>query len=364
MTVLNVAIIGTGMAFEKLHYPAFQELADKYRIAAICDTDQEKARYWAGMLNLGMENVYEDYHDMFQREDINLFDIMVPISLNYKVTLDVAKNIAGSGKGIICEKPAASNEKDARAHRELPSKYNVPILIAENYRYNEETNIIRDMVRENKIGDIIYFIYHRFLDFPGDIHKDKFPAKEWRQYPDYQGGAILDFGVHDLAALRHIFGAVEKLHAFGRPHNADYSPYSVVNVNICFKSGITGQFSFYCSGKEAQSPFIGFRIFGTEGMIYLEERGCGTINVAYNNGSEEQVSYIPQRGYYNELLNFYNASIQKEPLYVTPELEYGDTKMVFDILRSIENEEIIYVDEEKNYDPGKKNKKTAVKITT
>jgi predicted dehydrogenase len=343
---LNVGIIGTGMAFEKLHLPAFKELADCYRIAALCDTDLQKAYYWAKNLGLEEENIYEDFREMIRREDIDLFDIMVPIPLNYLISEEVARGIAGSGKGIICEKPAAANLKDARAHGNLPEKYDVPIMIAENYRYNDETNMIRDMIREKRIGEIYYFIYNRILDFQEDIIGDKFPAKEWRQYPEYPGGALLDSGIHDLAALRHIFGHIDRLHAFGKPQEAPYSPYSVVTANLLFKNGIPGLFSFYCAGKEAQAPFIGMRIFGTKGMIYLENRDCGIINIAYNDGGSEQVPYTPQRGYYNELLNYYNHKFHQEPLFVTPEMGYGDTKTVLDILRSIDEETIVQVDEE------------------
>ncbi|NLX90057.1 MAG: Gfo/Idh/MocA family oxidoreductase [Firmicutes bacterium] len=358
---LNVGIIGVGMAFEKLHYPALKELSDRFKIVALCDTNLEKAYYWGKILGLGEENIYEDFHDMIGRKDIDLFDIMVPIPLNYIVTEEVARGISGTGKGIICEKPSASNLKDAEAHKKLPEKYNVSIMIAENYRYNDETNMIRDMVREKKIGDIYYFIYNRILNFPDEMTQDKFPAREWRQYPEYPGGAILDSGIHDLAALRHIFGAIDRLQAFGKPQEAPYSPYSVVTVNLLFKNGIPGLFSFFCAGKEAQAPFIGLRIFGTEGMIYLENRDCGVINIAYNNGTSEQVPYTPQRGYYNELLNFYNSKFHGEPLFVTPEMGYGDTKTVLDLLKSISEEAIIPVDEEPHsIQTGKAPEKTAV----
>lgn len=358
---LNVGIIGTGMAFEKLHYPAYKELEDCFNIVALCDTDLAKAYYWAKNLELGAENIYENFREMVKREDIDLFDIMVPIPLNYIVTEEVARKVAGTGKGIICEKPAAGNLEDAQAHRELPEKYDVPIMIAENYRYNDETNMIRDMVGNKKIGEIYYFIHNRYLDFPADMTKDKFPAREWRQYPEYPGGAILDSGIHDLAALRHIFGDVDKLQAFGKAQEAAYSPYSVVTVNLRFKSGVPGLFSFFCTGKETQAPSIGLRIFGTLGMIYLENRDCGIINIAYNDGSSEQIPYTPQRGYYNELLNFYNFYFHREPLFVTPEMGYGDTKMVLDILRSISEEAIIATNEEPDWNQGGKTRvKTAV----
>jgi len=152
--------------------------------------------------------------------------------------------------------------------------------------------------------------------------------------------------VHDLGGLRHIFGPLDRLQAFGRPHAADFAPYAVVNVNLLFKSGVTGQFTFFCAGKEMQRPLVGLRIFGTERMIYLEERDAGTINLAFNDGRTEQIHYQPQKGFYNELLNFHNALTGTEPISVTPEMEYGDLLTVEHILVSIRDEKIVVIDED------------------
>ncbi|SFR12810.1 Gfo/Idh/MocA family protein [Desulfoscipio geothermicus] len=353
MEKLKVGIIGTGMAFERLHYPAYQELADKYEIVALCDPVPEKTRPWAQRLGLGEDAIYTDYRPLLTRGDINVFDIMVPIEQNFSVTEDVARAIAFQPhRAIICEKPLASNYEQARAHAELPRRYGVPIMIAENYRYNEEIKMIRAMVQEKKIGDVVYFIQNRVTCFPEEMLKNKFAREEWRQHPVFHGGVILDTGVHDIAALRCIFGAVDRLQAFGVPQDDDFAPYAVVNVNMRFKSGVTGQFTFYSAGKEMQRPLIGLRIFGTSGMIYWEERDCGTVNVAYNDGGSEQIPYRPQRGYYNELLNLYNFMMDKEPIEVTPEMEYGDAKTILDILRSIREDSIISVDKNNDFIPA------------
>lgn len=353
MEKLKVGIIGTGLAFERLHYPAYQELSDKYEIVALCDPDPEKTRLWAERLGLSGDSVYTDYRLMLWRGDINVFDIMVPIEHNYRVTEDVARTIANQpNRAIICEKPLAANYEQARAHAELPRRYGVPVMIAENYRYNEEINIIRDLVRQKKVGDVVYFMQNRVACFPEDMLENTFARTEWRQHPVFPGGAIMDTGVHDIAALRHIFGAIDRLHAFGVPQRDDFSPYAVVNVNLSFKSGVTGQFSFYCAGKEAQRPLTGLRIFCTKGMIYLEERDCGVINLAYNDGGTEQIPYRLQRGYYNELLNLYNAMTGKEMISVTPEMEYGDVKTILDILRSIRENSIVAVDVSADYIPA------------
>lgn len=339
MKKLRMGIIGMGMAFERLHYPAYQKLMDKFEIGAICDSDLQKAENWRQTLGLKPEDIYSDFHEMIKRDDLDAIDIMVPIELNYEVTEEVAR----AGKPIICEKPLAPTKEQAMAARELPKKYNVPIMIAENYRYNDEINIIRDLIRTNDIGSVYYFIQNRVDNFPHEMLKNKFPAKEWRQHPEYPGGAISDTGVHDIGALQHIFGAIDKVHAFGVKQEEDFSPYSVIQANLLFKSGMTGHFTFFCAGKEMQRPLAGLRIFGTNGMIYLEERDCGTVNVAYNDGNSKQIPYQPQMGFYHELLNFYKAAVGEETIAVTSEIEFGDAMAIFAILESIKDQKVVNV---------------------
>jgi predicted dehydrogenase len=344
MQKLKVGIIGTGMAFERLHYPAFTSLTEQYAITALCDIDRQKALTWANKLNINEANVYTDYTEMINNADLDLVDIMVPIELNYEVTEKVASVWANQRKGIICEKPLAPSLNQAMHARVLAKKYSIPIMIAENYRYNQETDIIRDLVRTKKVGDVYYFTLNVVKDFPRDMLGDKFPATEWRQYPEYPGGAITDMALHDIAGLQHMFGGVAKLHAFGRPLGEPFSPYSVINVNLEFEGGIIGQFSFFCTGQEAQRPLSGLRIFGTQGMIYLEERDAGVINIAYNDGSSEQVNYEVEKGFYNELLNFYNAFTGLEQISVTPEIEFGDLRVIMCILDSIKKETVVAID--------------------
>lgn len=351
LSKLRVGVIGTGMAFERLHYPAYLKLSDVYEIGAVCDQDESKLADWGQRLGLSGENLYTDWRKMVGRDDLDVIDIMVPIELNYAITEGVARELAGKRKGIICEKPLAGTFREALSARELAQRYSVMIMIAENYRYSEEMNIIRDLVTSRRVGDPMYFIYNRTVDFPSDVWKDDFAAREWRQYPQFPGGAIADMAVHDIAGMRHVFGAIDRLHAFGRPQEAEFSPYSVVAVNLLFKSGLVGQFSFFCAGKEMQRPLVGFRIFGTEGMIYLEERNVGVINVAYNDRRSEQIPYDSQKGYYNELLNLANALTGKEPVSVPPEMEYGDLKMVRDILKSVQEQKIVAVDKTADYVP-------------
>ncbi|MDQ2087792.1 Gfo/Idh/MocA family oxidoreductase [Herbivorax sp. ANBcel31] len=340
MQKIRLGVIGTGMAWERLHYPAILELGDKYEIVSLCNRTLKDAQNFAQKINLDLDNVYDDYNEMLKRTDIDAVDILVPIEYNY----EVSEKVARAGKDFICEKPMASNMDDAKKFLELSKKYNVKIMIAENFRYNEENNKIRDIVNSKKIGDVIYFIRNNVSCFPCEITKNTFAATEWRQHPKFKGGAFLDAALHDIAGIRHIFGAVESVHGLGKPQQQEYSPYHSINSNILFKNGIIGQYTYFPSGIESQKPPIGFRIYGTKGEIYLEDKECGIINVSYPDGTSEKINYTPKRGFYNELLNFYNALNGSEEISVTPEIEYGDVKMVFDILESISKKDVVYVD--------------------
>ncbi|HEX2954954.1 MAG TPA: Gfo/Idh/MocA family oxidoreductase [Bacillota bacterium] len=347
MERIRLAVIGTGFAWERLHWPALQELSAQYEVIALCDRIREKAATWAERLGLTEDRVYDDYHQMLKRSDIDAVDILVPIELNY----EVAHHVAETGKAIILEKPLAPTRDQAKESVDLPLKYKVPVMVAENFRYSEEYNSLRDLVRQKRIGEPIYVIHHNASCFPCSMTKDTFAATEWRQHPDYPGGDFLDAALHDLAGLRHVFGAIDRLHAFGHPQKDDYSPYLSYHVNIGFMNGVIGQYTFFTGGKELQRPLVGLRIVGTQGQIYLEDKSCGVINL-FLPGTHEMIPFKPGRGYYNELMNFYKAFHHQEPIAVPPEMEYGDAHTVFAVLDSLRDGGVVEVDRTAVYEPA------------
>lgn len=342
---IKLAIIGTGMAWEQLHLPTFQQMPDKYTIVAISNPTIQKAEKAADAVGISYDNIYLDYHDMLKRDDIDAVDVIVPIELNYTISKDVIL----SGKHLICEKPLARNMEEAESFINLCKKKPSLVMIAENFRYNEEHNIIKHLIEEKRIGDVLYYIKNNMSNFPKDMLGDSFAAKEWRQHPKHEGGTILDSAIHDLSGLRHIFGNANKVSAFAREEDEEFSPYSHINGTISHDSGVIGHYVYCCINTEAQKPPIGFRIFGTEGNIYLEDKTCGIINVFYNNGGHEIINFTPKKGFYNEFIDFYNAFFNENPIDVPPTVEFGDMGLVFDLLKSVEEEKTIKVGKEYKY---------------
>lgn len=340
MTKLKLAVIGTGMAWERLHLPAIRELSDKYEVVALADPDKNALTNAANNIGLSHDNIYTNYDDMLKRDDIDVVNVAVPIEYNYLV----AKDVLLAGKNLISEKPLAPDLQQGTEFVKLQKEKNVQVMIAENYRYNEEHNIIKHLVEEKRIGDVLFFIKNNMNNFEESMKQNTFAAKEWRQYPMFEGGIILDSAVHDIAGLRYIFGELDSVSAFGKKHNKTYSPYSNLNCNLQYKSGIVGHYIYCDTIKEVQKPAIGLRIIGTNGIIYLEDRNCGIINVFYNDGSHEMINFTPQKGYYYEFENFYYTLTKNESLQVTPFLELGDAKIIFALLKSAQEQKVIKID--------------------
>ncbi len=331
MKKIKLGIIGTGLAWEKLHFPALKRLKENFEITAICNENPEKAKKAADELGLGSDKIFTCHDRMLKTADIEAVDIMVPISENYEVT----KAAIEAGKHIIAEKPFASSIKGAMELLELSQKHKVKVLVAENFRYTEENRIMKEIILSKKLGNVVYFIDNNVTEFQKDMLGDNFAAKEWRQHPDFKGGIFLDSGVHHIARLRFLFGDVMKLAAAGRPSGTDFCEYSCINALLEFKDHITGHYAFYNIGKETQAPLVGLRIFFTAGEIYLEDKYCGCLNVSHKDGNHEVINFKPEEGYYNELLNFYNVVANGEEIISTPEKAIGDMKIIFEILDSI-----------------------------
>jgi len=328
MEKLKLAVIGTGLAWEQLHYPAIERLRDKFEIIALCNKTPEKATAFADKMNLSKENVYTDYRKMLEREDIDVVDILVPISENY----EVAKDCILANKNIIAEKPFASTAAAAEELIRLANEKNVTVLVAENIRYDEESFIIKELLTQSIVGEPLYFIFNTACDFRNDMIGKDFGRKEWRQHPAFEGGIFLDGGIHDIARMRFLFGDVDKVYAIGRPCDNDYSPFITINALLHFNIGITGHYAFFTDNKELTKSNIGFRIICTRGEIYLESKDCENVVVTHADGIAENRKFTKAQGYYYELENYYDAVMSGKPIVSTPEKELGDIKLVFEIL--------------------------------
>lgn len=327
---IRLGVIGTGLAWNNLHYPALQELSDLFEITALCNRTADKARAFAQRIGLHEDRVYTDCRDLLRRDDVDAVVLAVPIEQNHPM----AREVILAGKPLLAEKPFAATPEQARELIDLKNSRGVKVLVGENFRYDEEAALLKDVVSRGALGEIMYFIQNTAYNFQPGLGGDSYGGTVWRQQPRFDGGLFLDGGVHDFARLRYIFGEVGTLYACARPQEEAYCPYMSLNALLRFECGVAGQYNSYIQGAELTAPPVGLRLYGTLGEAYLEKRETGVLRLMYRDGRREDKTFAPDRGYVNEFKNFHGALTRDEPIVSTPETELGDIELVGRILRS------------------------------
>lgn len=138
-----------------------------------------------------------------------------------------------AGKKVIAFAAKVATEKGPDAAPTL--------AIAENYRFVPSFIYARD--EGSKLGRVTHFSIRVFSHMKSDT---KWYKTEWRAKPEYQGGFLLDGGVHHAAASRLFLSGSENaaatVQAFTDQVQAHLPPIDTVNAILRLKSGATGVF--------------------------------------------------------------------------------------------------------------------------
>jgi predicted dehydrogenase len=106
MRRVGVGVIGCGAVAQIMHLPYLQELADRFRIAAICDLSPKLLEYIGE--RYGVAARYLDYRDLLADDDVEAVFILSGGS-HTAVVIDCLED----GKHVLCEKPLCYSVEEA-----------------------------------------------------------------------------------------------------------------------------------------------------------------------------------------------------------------------------------------------------------
>jgi predicted dehydrogenase len=201
--------------------------------------------------------------DLLKRQDIMAVIVVLPIA----VQPDIIRRCFAAGKHVLSEKPIAKDVGTARLLLEdYQKKYaNKKIIfnVAEQFRYMEGAELARKwIVDENAVGQLtqVHLRIWRNIKAGG-----KYYETEWRKSPQYQGGFILDGGIHHVALLRYVSGQeIVETRGFARQVAAHMPPLDTVNAGILLSGGATGTFSMSFSSTKSATEYV---FIGTKGTL-------------------------------------------------------------------------------------------------
>ena len=320
---IKLGIIGCGIAARKLHYPALKKLKDKFEITVVCNHTEPKARDFAQLVG-GVPYVL-DYHDLLKRDDVEAVDIILPIDLNYQVTKDALE----AGKHVMVEKPLAANLDEADEMLTFPEKYDRVMMVAENFRYKPTFKRAKELIQQDKIGDVYSVFWNIFYHVRPD--NNKYATTKWRINHRYPGGFITDGGVHNIAALRFLFGEIESGHAFIKSVNPQIGKLDTFSLQFRTVTGIDGVFNDFFSSNG----------FTENKMIILGKRGSMTIvnnEITINSDGSKPVKELIEDdgGYLGEFVDFYQAIRENKPVISTFDEAHRDLEIILRALEAAE----------------------------
>lgn len=188
---------------------------------------------------------------LLRRDDVGAVIIALPIVSQP----EYIKKALAAGKHVLAEKPIAKDVRTAQElisfHRNLPNAAarGATFSVAENFRFTP--SFAHAAAQARTLGAVTHFSVRAF----GLMRRDsKWYGTDWRRVPAYQGGFLLDAGVHHAAATRLLLGpdarpaSVRAVTKQVQPH---LPPVDTVSAVLETASGATGTFQLSCGSTLA-----------------------------------------------------------------------------------------------------------------
>ncbi|KAJ7180933.1 hypothetical protein C8R46DRAFT_1070972 [Mycena filopes] len=272
----GIAILGAGLFAKEAHLPALKALGSNAPpLLAVYSRSEKSARECAeAATGMGLAPAPAIYHDgdpsknldaLLARTDITAVIVVLPITLQPSI---IRKAFA-AGKHVLSEKPVAP---DVAAGISLIKTYNdeykknLVWRVAENFEAEPGFRAAGKAIAEGKIGKVNFFkavvVNHIDVD-------NKWYKTPWRTVPDYQGGFLLDGGVHTIGALRtmlpqsltHLSAFASLNHEYLKPHD---TIHAVTKAGAHFHGIVELTFG---APTKSVPPADQFVITGSEGWM-------------------------------------------------------------------------------------------------
>ena len=195
----KIAVIGCGRIAYGAHFPALSQIKD-LKVKYACDLILEKATAMKEKYPTLVEQAITDYKVALADPEIEAVFVLTPNYAHYVVTMDALR----AGKHVFCEKPITVNYKLSCEMAEEAKKHGKLLNIGVVNRYNRSVEILEQMNREGKFGNIyhVYAAFRRYRGIPG-------LGGDFTTKSQSGGGVLIDIGVHFFDLIFYILGGAK-----------------------------------------------------------------------------------------------------------------------------------------------------------
>ncbi|KAI2618151.1 oxidoreductase family protein [Hypoxylon sp. NC1633] len=338
MAPVGIAIIGGGIFVKEQHIPAALAsplLSIKAIWSRSLKTAEDAAKLIPGDA-LSVELYSSDsgegksYEDILKREDIVGVVLALPI-MDQPAYIEKA---LAAGKHVLAEKPIAKDVATAvkliEYYKEVSAETNASLAIAENFRFIQGWAYAADEIK--KLGKVTGFVVR--LNWMMEM-SNKYYNTPWRTKPEYQGGFLLDGGVHFTAAIRKLLGnenAVDSLIAQTSLVSSHLPPVDSINAVLKTKSGAVGS---YITSVGTTMEAFDCHVACEQGVVKAEGSKVVTIRGFGKDAVTAEKVFEKTSGVKEEVHAWAESILSGVPNPAqTPELALGDLELMEKMLTS------------------------------
>jgi predicted dehydrogenase len=230
---VRVGVIGTGQ-IGKYHLSNYAKI-DQADVVAVADLNEAEARRVGDLYKI--PNVYTNFRELLQRDDIQAVDICLHNNFHMPVTVAALE----AGKDVFCEKPMAGAYADAVTMYEKAQALGRRLHIQCANLFAKETKAAKALIDGGHLGKLYHIrsVGHRRRGRP---YVDGYGSPTFVQKQNSAGGALYDMGVYHINTLLYLIGNPPALRISGKtyqetpidPRREQISGYSVEELGLGF----------------------------------------------------------------------------------------------------------------------------------
>ncbi len=267
---VNVGVIGTGLIGHS-HLRNYQKCPDA-NVVAVCDINEAGARDAAQ--EFGVKDVYTDFRNVLERDDIQAVDVCLHNNLHAPVAIAAMR----AGKHVYCEKPLAGSFADAKTMVDAAKETGKHLAMQLATIFSDSTLAAKRLIDEGALGHIYYAKSFGFRR-RGRPYVDGYATPAFVQKKTAAGGALYDMGVYHICQMLYLLGAPKIRTISGATHQEidmyehrrKSSGYDVEELGVGFVR-LDGGISFFI--EEAWALNLG----GDESSKIAGSKGGVTLN--------------------------------------------------------------------------------------
>ncbi|CAA9424570.1 MAG: Putative oxidoreductase [uncultured Phycisphaerae bacterium] len=244
---LRWGILGTGNIARQ--FAAGVGASARGRVTAVGSRDRASAEAFARKFEPAA--TVGGYDDVVSSPDVDAVYVSLPNNLHHEWTIRALR----AGKHVLCEKPFAVNEAQAREMFDAATRAGRVAVEAFMYRSHPQTRAVLDAIRGGAVGPL------RLIRTSFCFHTSKVDGNI-RFQPALAGGGIMDVGCYCVNFARLVAGAEPlAVHAVARLHPSGVDDLAA--GTLTFPGGVVA--SFTC-GMSAQADNAA-HVCGTNGYV-------------------------------------------------------------------------------------------------